>query len=87
MMRAGLSIDAANVLIALGWLGVAAAVIHYGLWIAIVVFVVPLLTASGIAYLPTNVADEPEWRQGYSGFGRYDKEGFRVDPYDPERLS
>lgn len=26
---------------------------------------------------------KPEWRYGLLGFGLYDKDGFRIDPHDP----
>jgi hypothetical protein len=87
LVQAGLPPPAANVLIAVLWLLVAAVVFHYALWLAIVpVFLIGLLVA-GVANLPNSVEREPEWRDGYSGHGLYDADGFRVDPYDPDKLN
>ena len=86
LVQAGLSVGAATLLITTGWLAVAAAVIHYALWIAVVVLLVAFLVACGVSDIPNSVEREYEWRQGFMGFGLYNKDGLRVDPHDPEQV-
>jgi len=85
MVQAGLSVGAATLLIATGWLAVAATIIHYALWVAVVVLLVAFFVASGASDIPNSVEREYEWRRGFLGFGLYDADGFRVDPRDPEK--
>ena len=87
MMQAGLPSGAANLIVAAVWVLIAAVFVrHYSVWIAVVGAIAIVLTLRGLSNVTNDVPREPEWRQGYSGFGRYDRDGYRVDPYDPEKL-
>lgn len=87
LARAGLPLAAANLVIAAVWLLVVAALLRYGLWMAIAAFVVLVLMSLGQGDLPNSVAREPEWRDDYAGPGLYDAHDFRVDPHDPDRMN
>ncbi|GKS92685.1 DUF3742 family protein [Acidovorax sp. SUPP2539] len=71
-----------------GWclrLVVVATLFYVAAWMAALV----LMLAAGcwLAANATDALDEddepPQWRNGLLGFGFYDKNGVRIDPYDP----
>ncbi|WP_152245663.1 DUF3742 family protein [Xanthomonas sp. LMG 12462] len=74
--------------IILAWglrLAVFAALFYVAAWIAALV----LMLAAG-CWLAANASgslgeedEPPQWRNGLLGFGLYDKDGARIDPYDP----
>ena len=54
-------------------------------WVALVIVI-----AMAVAWLAQNVdtgheIDKPEWREGHSGFGLYDKSEWRHDMGDPDK--
>lgn len=87
LLHVGLSAAAANLLIAAVWALVVAALLRFGLWVAIVAAMVLVLMALGHADIPNSVEREYQWRMGYFGFGLYNSDGLRVDPHDPEKTS
>jgi hypothetical protein len=76
---------AASLVIAIVWVLILAALLRYGLWVAIVAALVLALMSLSRVDVPNSVDREYEWRRGLLGFGLYDAEGFRVDPHDPQK--
>lgn len=87
LVRAGLPVAAANLVSAAVWMLIVAALLRFGLWVAIVAAVVLVLMSLGQADIPNSVEHEYQWRMGYFGFGLYNSDGLRVDPHDPEKTS
>lgn len=62
-----------------------------GLLLYVAFWLVLLLAFAALAAWLAQHHDEdredrlPEWRDGHSGEGWYDKDGFRIDPGDPEK--
>ncbi|WP_285374239.1 DUF3742 family protein [Pseudomonas sp. lyk4-TYG-107] len=56
--------------------------LYIGFWTA-VIFIVVLI--GSIRYSSTE-NEPPNWRDGPSGFGLYDRAGTRLDPYDPDEM-
>jgi hypothetical protein len=87
MLRAGLPPAAANLVIAAIWILVVAVLLRHGLWLAVGAAVVLVLISLGHADIANCAARQPEWRDDYAGPGLYDAHDFRVDPYDPDKMS
>jgi Protein of unknown function (DUF3742) len=84
----GMSQASAAAAIWLVRLTLAALVAYFSLLLAfaLVVFAGALLLIhpTGSSRAPnTRIHEELEWRDGLLGFGAYNKDGVRVDPYDP----
>ena len=85
LVRVGMPVGAANLVICAVWVLIVAALLHYGLWVAIVVTTLLIVMMSmGQVDVPNSVEGEPEWRNGLLGFGLYNAEGLRIDPHDPD---
>ncbi|PPV05146.1 DUF3742 family protein [Xanthomonas axonopodis pv. vasculorum] len=58
--------------------------LYTAVWIA--VLLVALVFASWIAANAMRHPDDeqPQWKNGLLGFGLYDRDGFRIDPHDPD---
>jgi hypothetical protein len=81
LVAAGVSVTLAHVAV---WILRAVVVVAAFFWLpfaAVLVGAVALLCIFGAVELPPYEA--PEWRQGYQGFGLYEKDGTRIDPHNP----
>jgi uncharacterized membrane protein YphA (DoxX/SURF4 family) len=87
LIRLGLPVVGANLVIAAVWVLIVAALVRYGLWMGVVAAVSLVLMSFGWSDVTNSVAREPEWRDGLLGFGLYNAEGLRVDPHDPDRYN
>jgi hypothetical protein len=85
LIRVGLPVVGANLVIAAVWVLIVAALVRYGLWVGIVAGLVLVLVSLGTTDVPNSVEREYNWRMGYMGFGLYNSDGFRVDPHDPDK--
>ena len=85
LLRAGLPRIAVNLAIAFVWILVVAALLRFGLGVAIVAVALVVLTFLDPIDIPNSVEQEPQWRDGLLGFGLYNAEGLRIDPHDPDR--
>ncbi|WP_372156716.1 DUF3742 family protein [Xanthomonas campestris pv. fici] len=57
------------------WLAAAVLILALGFWLA-----------ANAADALEEEDEPPQWRNGLLGFGLYDKDGVRIDPYDPNEL-
>ncbi len=68
-------------------LALLGAVLYVAFWLAILVAVVMLAAVWADQHLDLDwTADEPEWKEGHSGFGLYDKSEWRIDMPGPDEI-
>ncbi|MDA8520466.1 DUF3742 family protein [Acidovorax sp. NCPPB 4044] len=67
---------------------VVGVLLYAAFWFAAAVLILAL--GFGFAANAADALEEedepPQWRNGLLGFGLYDKDGVRIDPYDPNEL-
>ncbi|QBG94639.1 DUF3742 family protein [Xanthomonas oryzae pv. oryzicola] len=58
--------------------------LYTGVWAAVllIAFVFASWIASNSIRHPDD--EQPQWKNGLLGFGLYDRDGFRIDPHDPD---
>lgn len=79
----GLSTSTAQATIWIGRLVFLAAVFYFSIMLAVLVAAL-LIVAMAVSQADLSVdEDQPEWRDGLLGFGLYNRDGFRIDPHDP----
>lgn len=85
LIRAGMPVGAVSVLVwgvRLSVLAVALCFFLIALTVCVIVFVVAHVQSTSER---ANPLEEYERRNGPEGFGVYNREGIRIDPYDPDR--
>lgn len=83
LVEQGLSNSAAQAAIWIVRLVFLAAMLYFSVMLAVLVAAF-LIVAIAISHTDLSVdEDQPEWRDGLLGFGLYNRDGFRIDPHDP----
>lgn len=58
--------------------------LYFAFWLTILLLVPVIALRVVVNVDPDSFEEEPEWRDGLSGYGQYDSSGVRVDPHDPD---
>ncbi len=82
LVSKGLSATVARPLLCMMILAILGLLLHMVSWLALLLaFAVVVAWIAGDA--DSDVEDhQPEWRNGISGFGLYNEDGYRVDPHN-----
>lgn len=84
MVGNGLTAVTAKMVLWVAKLLVLVVLFYVAFWMALLLAIV-FVAAWGARHVDWSDDERsPEWRDGLSGFGLYDKDGLRVDPHDPD---
>jgi hypothetical protein len=84
MVGNGLSAGSANVALWTVKLLVLGVLLYVAFW-AVLLLMLAVVAVWSVRFFNWNEEEQPpEWRDGLLGFGLYDKDGFRIDPHDPD---
>ena len=87
LVRGGMPVPTVRALVWAARLCVLAAMLYFFFIAAAVCVVLVAMTYVRSTSNPTNSLGQFKWRHGPEGFGLYNRGGFRIDPYDPDRAS